>query len=120
MMLYANMVESTWIMAEIDGKMVGCELMLGDGGIRFLTCLGLDYNASYIYFQMFYEEIRYAIEHNIQVLRAGSTAYEVKERMGFELDNSNSMRFAANNRSLNKLISKMGVPFITGVPSECR
>jgi predicted N-acyltransferase len=93
MLQHAGMVNSTWLTAHIDSKLVGCELMLGDKGTRFLTALGLDYSVQYVYFRLGYEDIAYAIKDGVQVLRGGSGAYEVKHRLGFELENNNYVIF---------------------------
>lgn len=105
---YADMVGGTWLTAEIDGRIVGCELMAADGGSLLLMGLGLDYRVPYIYFQLFYEEIRLAIEEGARELRAGSTAYEVKERMGFEREDNAYSLVVVNNRLLNRLFHWLG------------
>ncbi len=94
---HAHMVDATWMTAEIDGRLVGCELILGDGNTRFLTALGLDYSVQYVYFRLGYADIYCAIEAGIQVLRAGSGAYDVKRRLGFELEYNNYLVFTMNN-----------------------
>lgn len=106
MLAYAHMVDATWVTAEIDGRIVGCELMLGDKDISFLTALGLDYSVRYIYFQLFYEDIAHAIHSGMRELRAGSTAYEVKQRMGFELVHNTHIIFAATNPVLHHLFRR--------------
>jgi hypothetical protein len=105
---YATMVEGTWITAEIEGQIVGCELMVADGDSRLLMALGLEYSVPYLYFQLFYEDIRLAIEQGAQLLRAGSTAYEVKERMGFEREDNGYSLVVVNNRPLNHLFHWLG------------
>ncbi len=93
MLEHASMVDSTWLTAHINGKLVGCELMLGDKGTRFLTALGLDYSVQYVYFKLGYEDINCAIKDEVQILRGGSGAYDVKRRLGFELEDNNYVVF---------------------------
>jgi predicted N-acyltransferase len=99
----ASLVDATWLTAEIDNQLVGCALFLGDGDTRFATLLGLDYRVEYVYFQILYAVIRRAIEEGARVLRGGSGAYEIKQRMGFCLEDDNYVAFAAQNRMLQWL-----------------
>ncbi len=96
----AGMVDATWLTAEIGERLVGCGLLIGDGKTRILKLMGLDYDARYAYFQLIYEAIRCAIEDGVQVLRGGSGSYEIKQRLGFELEHNNYITFAASNRAL--------------------
>jgi predicted N-acyltransferase len=106
-LLLAHRINATWLTTEIDGQIVGCELLLGDGKTSYLSALGLDYNYRYIYFQLFYEDIRQAIHAGVRQLRAGSTALEVKQRMGFQqLDNAHVL-FTATNEWLSKLFGRL-------------
>jgi predicted N-acyltransferase len=96
----ASLVDATWLTAEIDGRLVGCGLLIGDGATRLLTFLGLDYSVQYAYFQLFYEGIRCAIEEGAHTLEGGSAGYELKQRLGFQLECNNRLRVAATNRAL--------------------
>jgi predicted N-acyltransferase len=100
---HMDMLDATWLTAEMDGRLVGCGLLLGDGDSRLLTLLGLDYEVQYAYFQLIYEVIRCAIEEGVHLLRGGSGAYEIKQRLGFQLEHNNHVAFAANNRVLRWL-----------------
>ncbi len=86
---HAHMVDAIWLTAERDGRIVGCELMLGDGGTWFVTGLGMDYDVNYVYFALGYADIRCAIERGARALRWGSLTYETKERLGFEKESNN-------------------------------
>jgi predicted N-acyltransferase len=88
-MEHAEMVDRVWLTAEVEGRMVGCELMLGDRDAWLVTGLGLDYAVQYAYFVLGYADIRYAIERGARLLRWGSLTYEVKERLGFEAEGNN-------------------------------
>jgi predicted N-acyltransferase len=102
-----HMVDATWLTAEIDGRMVGCGLLMGDRSARILTCLGLDYNVQYVYFQMVYAAIRCAIEANVPLLRGGGGAYEFKQRLGFETVNNTQIAVASSNAAFVNLIRRL-------------
>lgn len=89
-----NMVDFTWLTAEMDDRLVGCGLLLGDRDTRFLALLGLDYSVQYAYFQLVYAAIRCAIEQGVHVLRGGGGAYELKRRLGFQMESNNHGVFA--------------------------
>jgi predicted N-acyltransferase len=99
----AGMVDATWLLAEQDGQPVGCGLLLGDRGVRFLTLLGLDYEVRYAYFQLFYAAIRCAIDEGLQILRGGSGAYGLKQRLGFQLEPSAHVVFAGRGPLFQRL-----------------
>lgn len=97
-----GMVGGTWFTAEIDEKLVGCCLLVGDGPVQLLTLLGLDYSVewTWTYYQLMYAGIRRAIEIGVRDLRGGSGAYEFKRRLGFEIENNNFIASKVNNRAL--------------------
>jgi predicted N-acyltransferase len=92
---HAGMVDSVWLVAERDGRILGCEQMLGDRGSWFVTGLGLDYTVRNVYFVLGYEDIRYAIEAGAQVLRWGTETYDVKRRLGFTPEEYSNLIFAS-------------------------
>lgn len=98
-----SLVSATWLTAEIGSRRVGCGLLLGDADVRFLTLLGLDYEIKYVYFQMLYASVRRAIEEKARVLYGGSGANEIKQRLGFQLEDNNYVAFSANNGMLRRL-----------------
>ena len=102
-MEHAHMVDSVWLAARVNGRLVGCELMLGDRGVWLVTGLGLDYSVGYAYFMLGYADIRCAIERGARVLRWGSLAYEVKRRLGFELESNDWVVFSARGGLLQSL-----------------
>jgi predicted N-acyltransferase len=99
----AGMVDAVWLKAEIGNRLVGCGLLLGDGGHWMMTLLGLDYTVRYAYFQLVYAAIRCAMEQGAQVLWGGTGAYELKERLGFEVQPEHYTIFAAGGRCLQSL-----------------
>jgi hypothetical protein len=92
-----------WITARIDGRLVGCGLLLHDNGVFLATLLGLDYTCSYVYFQILYRAIRETISQGGQMLRAGSGAYDLKQRLGLKIEDNNHLRFAGQNHLLGWL-----------------
>jgi predicted N-acyltransferase len=89
MLRHFPLVGGTLLAAEMDGRMVGCELLLGDGTEKFVTALGLDYSVPNVYFLLGYADIRLAIEQGARRLHWGSGAFEAKERMGFAPEYNN-------------------------------
>jgi predicted N-acyltransferase len=94
MLEYAYMVDTNWLRAEIEGRMVGCFIVLGDGNTRKMTLMGRDYNVRYVYFQLIYTAIRCAIEAGVRVLWGGSGVYGMKQKFGFQLASNNHAVFA--------------------------
>lgn len=99
----ADMIDLTWLTAKIDERLVGCGLLLGDGDARVLALLGLDYSVNYVYFQLVYAAIRSVIEEGIPILRGGGGAYDLKQRLGFELEHNNHTVFAGRGWLLQNL-----------------
>jgi len=99
----AYLVDATWITASIEDRMVGCGLLIGDGDVRFLALLGLDYEVQYVYFQLFYAAIQHAIESGVRILRGGSGAYEMKLRLGFQLERNCYAVFAGRGALLHRV-----------------
>ena len=91
---YAHMVDATWIRAEIDGRLVGCVLILGDRDTRMVLLLGRDYSIPYTYFLLFYSAIRRAIEEGVHVLKGGNKSYELKQRLGFQIEDNDYIMLA--------------------------
>jgi predicted N-acyltransferase len=84
----AHMVDSLWISARIENRLVGCCSLIGDGDAQIATLLGLDYSFSqfiYVYYQIIYAAIRCAMERGAKVLYGGGGAYELKRRLGFHM-----------------------------------
>ena len=82
----AGLVDSTWIAAHVGDCLVGCCSVIGDGGVLSATLLGLDYSLPdyiYVYYQIMYAAVRYAIDQKARILYGGGGAYELKRRLGF-------------------------------------
>jgi predicted N-acyltransferase len=104
---HADMVDAVWLTAEVDGRTVGSELMLGDQGVWLVTCLGLDYSISHTYFALGYEDIRCAIEHGARELYWGSETYHVKRRLGFAEESNDWVAFSTRGALLHKLVQSL-------------
>jgi hypothetical protein len=105
-----RLVDSTWVAARIGNKLVGCCLLVGDGHVQSATLLGLDYSipqSIYIYYQVMYAAVRYAIESKASVLYGGDGAYEFKRRLGFRKLPEDYMLIATDNLLLRFLIRSM-------------
>jgi len=96
-------IDATWIQVSLKGRMVGCGLMLADGDARLATLLGLDYSVPYVYFQIMYAAISESIVQGARLLRAGSGAYEFKQRLGFVTETNNHLCFAGQTRLFSRL-----------------
>ena len=103
----ANIVDTVWVTAELEGRIVGCELVVGDRNSWRVTVLGRDYDYDYVYFLLGYADIRYAIEAGADVLYWGTCAYDVKQRLGFELESNHHLTFATNSRPLNRIARQL-------------
>jgi len=100
---HAGMVDAVWLTAEVEGQVVGCELMLGDQDVWLVTGLGLDYSTDYVYFLLGYADIECAIERGARMLRWGSLTYDVKRRLGFELESNDWVVFAGRGAMLQQI-----------------
>jgi predicted N-acyltransferase len=96
-----EMVEGTWLEAHIGKRLVGCGLILEDNGTQMTTALGLAENEAYVYFSLVYASLEAAFEKHVRLLRWGSGAYEVKHRLGFELERDNFLTLCGTNRLTN-------------------
>ena len=89
MLEHMQMVESTWLTATIQDRLVGCMLLLMDNGGQIAALPGLTEEVPYAYFMLLYEAIQDAFDRHLACLHWGSGAYETKRRLGFELEKNN-------------------------------
>ena len=106
MVKYFSMVGGVMLTVETEGKVVGCELILGDGDEQLVTALGLDYAEPDIYFLLNFADIRYAIESGTRLLHWGSGAFDVKRRLGFQIERNDYVVFSGVG-AVTKLISRL-------------
>ena len=103
-----EMVDGIWLEAHIEEKLVGCGLIVNDKNVQMTTALGLADNIPYVYFLLIYASLESAFKKKIQWLRWGTGAYEVKQRLGFELEQNNHSVLAGTNQ-LTRFLSRIAV-----------
>jgi predicted N-acyltransferase len=101
-----EMVDGTWLEAHINEKLVGCGLIVNDKNVQMTTALGLADNIPYVYFLLIYASLEAAFKRKIEWLRWGTGAYEVKQRLGFELEQNNHSVLAGTNQ-LTRFLSRI-------------
>jgi predicted N-acyltransferase len=104
MLEHMQMVDGSFLTATIDKQIVGCGLILEDNGCQMTSLLGLAKDIPYVYFMLVYESLRMAFEHKVRLLRWGSGAYDMKQRLGFSLEDNSSLVFTAVNPWLQNLL----------------
>jgi hypothetical protein len=55
---------------------------------------------------LLYESLSVAFEHRVRLLRWGSGAYDIKRRLGFELEANNNTAFITTNPVVNFILKK--------------
>jgi predicted N-acyltransferase len=90
-----EMVDGTFLSATINGELVGCGVVFEDNNSQMAALLGLARDTPYVYFMLIYENLKVAFEKNIQWLRGGSGAYEVKQKLGFSLEDNGIFAYVA-------------------------
>jgi predicted N-acyltransferase len=99
-----RMVNSCYLTATIDEKLVGCGLIFEDHEAQMTSVLGLANDVPYAYFMLVYESLKLAFERKVRLLRWGSGAYDVKQRLGFSLEDNDSLVFTAVNPYFQKAL----------------
>ncbi len=95
--------DGTFLEARIGERLVGCGMIFEDNDVQLATSLGLAKDVSDVYFQLVYASLQAAFESKVRQLRWGSGAYEVKRRLGFQIEENNHICFAAHQAWLQKL-----------------
>jgi predicted N-acyltransferase len=95
-----SMVDGHWLAVELGGRLAACCVLLSDRRAGVLTLLGRNYQARYAYFQLLYAAMGCAIDTGLHSVKCGSGSYDLKRRLGFELEGNNQIMFAARNRVL--------------------
>ncbi len=98
-----EMVEGTFLTATIDENIVGCGLLLEDNNAQMTSALGLAGDIPYVYLLLVYEGIKVALEHKMNLLRWGSGAYDVKQRLGFTQEDNSLSGFSPIHPFTRKL-----------------
>jgi predicted N-acyltransferase len=102
-----EMVNGIFLTGTINDQLVGCGLLLEDNLAQTTSLLGLAEKIPYVYFMLVYESLRVAFEHNLRLLRWGSGAYDVKQRLGFSFEDNSSFAFTAANPNIQNLIRRL-------------
>jgi hypothetical protein len=77
-----------WIIAKLNGKIIGFALLVHDESKLTLKHVGLEYSVNrqtYSYFNLFYRAIKFGIDNHYRYIICGSTTYGVKVSLGCEL-----------------------------------
>ena len=107
MLEHMQMVNGSFLTATIDDQLVGCGLIFEDNNSQMTSMLGLAKDVPYVYFTLVYESLKMAFEHKVHLLRWGSGAYDVKQRLGFSLEDNGSLVFTAVNPYLQKVLQRL-------------
>jgi predicted N-acyltransferase len=84
------LVDATWLTASLGGRLVGCGLTLRDQDAQLHTALGLaEDDTPYVYFSLLYESLKIAFERGARQVRLGSGAYDIKRRLGAQVEKNN-------------------------------
>jgi predicted N-acyltransferase len=106
MLEHMHMVDSTWLEVHQEQRLVGCGLLLRDNKVQFATALGLAEDIPNVYFLLIYATLQIAFEEKVRRIHLGSGAYDVKRRLGFEMQDNNAVLFYTPNPAL-KLLGRL-------------
>ena len=101
-----EMINGACIEARMNEKLVGCGLSFEDNRTQLTATLGLANDVPGVYFQLIYASLQDAFARNVRLLRWGSGAYDVKRRLGFELEDNNNAVFISANSLVNFIMRK--------------
>lgn len=77
-----------WLQYYNDDELVAFVHFIVYKGIMMLQYVGMDYEISreaLLYFNSFYDQIKFAIENGVKSIEAGITTYRTKSEMGFSI-----------------------------------
>ena len=94
----------TWLEARQHGTLVGCGAVLEDNEVQLTTALGLAENIPYVYLLLTYASLEEAFLKNVHTLRWGSGAYDVKRKLGFEMEDNASIVVSSAYPPINMLV----------------
>ncbi len=95
--------DGAFLEARIGERLVGCGLIFEDNRVQMTAAIGLAGDVPGVYFQLVYASLQAAFESKVRLLRWGSGAYEVKRRLGFQIEENNAIRFTARSPWVQKL-----------------
>lgn len=106
-----SMIDGTWFEVHQGKKLVGSIVTMRDNKTQIATALGLEPDIPFVYFMLIYASIKEAFDQRVKQFRLGSGAYEVKRRLGFQVEDTNHAMAAASGamaRGLVRLSSTAG------------
>lgn len=101
------LVDATWLTASLGGRLVGCGLTLRDRDAQLHTALGLRDGTPYVYFSLLYESLKIAFERGARQVRLGSGAYDVKRRLGAQVEKNNNVLATSPYSVLQKILTRI-------------
>jgi predicted N-acyltransferase len=102
-----EMINGICIEAYMNEKLVGCGLIFEDNRVQLTATLGLADHVPGVYFQLIYASLQDAFKRKVRSLRWGSGAYDVKRRLGFELETNNNSVFISGNPFVNFIMQNL-------------
>ena len=99
-----EMVDGTWLEARQEDILVGCGALFEDNGAQLTTALGLAENVPYAYLLLTYASLQDAFSKQVRLLRWGSGAYDVKQKLGFEMEDTSYIVLSSNYLSAKVVI----------------
>ncbi|MBN1890881.1 MAG: GNAT family N-acetyltransferase [Thermoflexales bacterium] len=103
MLRHACQVDALWLTAKLEKRLVAWCLALRDGDYWYGALAGLDYQVRYAYFQLVYATIEHAIQQGARIIRGGSWAYNLKQKLGFQLVYNTHLMFTSSNPWLRRI-----------------
>ena len=104
-----EMIDATWFEVRQNSRLVGCIVTMRDNGTQIATALGLANDVPFAYFMLIYAAIKEAFDQRVKIFRLGSGAYEVKRRLGFQIEDTNHILVSGSghlSRILMRLVSR--------------
>ena len=103
-----EMVNGTFLAATINNKLTGCGVLFEDNNSQMAALLGLAKDTQYVYLALIYENLKVAFERKVHSLRWGSGAYEVKQKLGFSLEDNGIFAYTAIHPLLQVIARWLG------------
>lgn len=102
-----GMVDGTWLDARQNGKLVGGGALFEDNETQLTTALGLAGKVPYVYLLLTYASLEEAFNKKVRLLRWGSGAYDVKQKLGFKMESNDFVVVTSGNSLLQRIIRWM-------------
>lgn len=98
--------DGLWLEARQHGKLVGCGALLVDNESQLTTALGLTEDLPYVYLTLAYACLEEAFAREVRTLRWGSGAYDLKQQLGFEMEDNNNATVTSGRFLIKQLINR--------------